>query len=243
MLTGLYSAASGLQAAERIHDVIAENLAHLNVPGYRGQSIATQTFEQAMQGALERPSPEGHGAVVAQIATDFTPGATAQTGRPLDVSISGDGFFEVAGPNGPLYTRNGVFQVNQDRQIVTSDGLVVQGTTGPITLADNATTEDINISRDGNVSVNGQTLDQLRLVSFADKRQLTRVGTTLFSAPPAQAPQPADVTVMQGVRELSNVSAVGEMVRMIWGTRHYEAAQKAMSTLDEAISKTTNPQD
>ena len=125
MLVGLYSAATGLQAAERMHDVIAENLANVSVPGYRGHILAQQTFEQAMQGALDEPSPEGHGTMVVDVATDFTPGPTAHTERSLDLAIAGEGFFEVAGPDGPLYTRNGVFYLNQEGQLTNSEGMAV----------------------------------------------------------------------------------------------------------------------
>lgn len=242
MLVGFYSAATGMRASEQLHDVIAENLANVSVPGYRGQVLTHQTFEQAMQGALESPSPEGHGSLVSQVSSDFTPGPTAHTGRTLDVAIGGDGFFEVAGPDGPLYTRNGVFYLNQQGQLVNSDGMLLQGEGGPITVPGNVSTEQIHIAQDGSLSANGAVFGKLRVVRFADPNQLERKGNTLFSAPPGVAGEPAEASIMQGVRELSNVSAVGEMVRMIWASRHYEAAQRAMKTLDQAIGQVTDPQ-
>jgi flagellar basal body rod protein FlgG len=241
MLAGLYSAATGLEAAEQLHEVVSENLAHVSVPGYRAQLVSCQTFEQLMASAMEDPSPEGHGTLIAEFATDFTPGPTAHTGHALDVALGGDGFFELAGPDGPLFTRNGVFYVNSDQQLTNSEGLLVQGTSGPITLPDNVSTTEIHIASDGSVSAGAVAIGQLRTVRFADNSQLVRAGTTLFSAPPGMAAEAAEVPVMQGTRELSNVSAVSEMVRMIVGTRHYEAAQKALSTLDQSLGEITDP--
>jgi flagellar basal-body rod protein FlgF len=241
MLAGFYSMATGMRASEQLHDVIAENLANVSVPGYRGQVLTHETFEEAMQGALDSPSPEGHGTLVSQISSDFTPGPTAHTGRTLDVAIGGGGFFEVAGPEGPLYTRNGVFFLNQQSQLVNSDGMPLQGEGGPITVPGNLSTERIHIAQDGSVSGDGAVFGKLRVVQFDDPNQLERKGNTLFAAPPGVNGVPSEASIMQGVREMSNVSAVGEMVRMIWASRHYEAAQRAMKTLDQAIGQVTDP--
>ncbi len=242
MLVGFYSAATGMQAAERMHDVIAENLAHASVPGYRAQVLSQQTFEQAMQGAIEAPSAVGHGTMASELGTNFSPGPTAETGRSLDVAIGGDGFFEVAGPEGPLYTRNGVFYLNEDGQLITSEGMLVQGENGPISIPANVSAEQIHIAQDGSVSAKQAQFGKLRVATFGDNTQLIRRGTTLFSAPAGTSTPSTSPMILQGARELSNVSAVSEMVRMIWGTRHYEAAQKALSTMDQAIGQVTNPQ-
>ena len=69
MLVGLYSAATGLHTAERMHEVIAENLAHVSVPGYRASVLNVETFEQAFQNQLTEPSPEGHGSATAGLTT------------------------------------------------------------------------------------------------------------------------------------------------------------------------------
>jgi flagellar basal body rod protein FlgG len=242
MLTGLYSAATGLNAAERIHELIAENLAHVSVPGYRGQSLALHTFEEAMQGTLPTPSPEGHGSWPGEMRTDFSTGPIQRTGRNLDVALGGDAFFEINTPDGPRYTRNGVFFVDNDGQIVNTEGYAAAGTNGPLVLPPNTTGEQVAIGTDGTVSAQGQTIGQLRIVRFSDNQQLIRAGTTLFAAPAGMQPEEANVVVMQGARELANVSAVTEMVRLIVATRHYEAAQKALTTLDQALGQRTNPQ-
>jgi flagellar basal body rod protein FlgG len=175
------------------------------------------------------------------LTTDFTPGPTAQTGRSLDVALGGEGFFEVSGPEGPLYTRNGAFFLNAQRQLTNSDGMLIQGEGGPLAIPEDASAEAIHIAQDGTVSVNNAAVGKLKITNFANPAQLERKGNTLFAAPPGVVGTPANVMVMQGAREMSNVSAVGEMVRMIWASRHYEAAQRALRTLDQAIGQVTDP--
>ena len=239
MLTGLYSSATGLNASERIHEVVSENLAHVGVPGYRANRVSFHTFEGA---AGTASSPEGYGVLEEQLATDFSPGAVAHTGRSLDVAISGEGFFVTQGPEGPMYTRNGVFFVGEEGRLVNSTGMAIEGQGGPITIPPEITPDEINFGKDGSVNARGSEFGKLRVVEFDNKQDLVRAGTTLFTAPAGVTPRDKEPFVLQGSRELSNVSAVEELVRMIVGTRHYEAAQRALTALDEAIGNNTNPQ-
>src|SRR3546814_9674283 len=85
------------------------------------------------------------------LVRNLTEGQMTSTENPLDVALSGDGYFEVETPVGPRYPRNGVFQLNADRQLVTSTGLPVLGEGGtPITLPPNSA--DVTITRDGTIS-------------------------------------------------------------------------------------------
>ena len=113
---------------------------------------------------------------------DFSQGHFDQTKRPLDLALHGDGFFTVQGPDGPLYTRNGSFYVDANRQLVTIDNLPVMGPAGPIVLPQQVNSENIDVSRDGRLSSNGQEFGQLELVKFQDNSVLTPAGSSLFSA-------------------------------------------------------------
>jgi flagellar basal body rod protein FlgG len=243
MLSGLYSAASAVDAAEAQHRVIAENLANASVPGYRRKLAAMETFESALQQAGADPSATPmQGTRVYDVANDFTPGPVQRTGNPLDVAIRGDGFFAVNGPGGTLYTRNGTFQIDDQGRLTTSDGLPVAGDGGPLTLPAEATPARVYVSPAGGVYVDDTQVGSLKLVTFADNSRLEQAGTTLFRAGPGTSPLDVEVAVEQGVRELANVSAVDELVRMIVGMRHLEASQRAMLRLDEALGQTTDPQ-
>jgi flagellar basal-body rod protein FlgF len=238
VIRGIYSAATALSVAAQTQDVIAHNLAHLNVPGYRHRGVAFATFDPALSPPVPANTPTG-----TRVATDFhdfQPGALQMTGAPLDLALTGDGFFVLQGPDGPVYTRDGVFERNAQGQLQNKSGLPVLGANGPITVP--ATATDVTISEDGTVRAGGQQLGQLQQVRFADPRQLERVGTTLFRAPPGAQQGPGTGTMLQGYRESSNVQAAGEMVAMIRGTRYFEAAQRALRTLSDAIQLNTRAQ-
>lgn len=237
MLRGIYSAATALDVAAQTQDVIAQNLAHLNVPGYRHRGVAFATFDPSPSPGT--PADSLAGTQIARDFHDFQPGALQMTGAPLDFALTGDGFFVLQGPNGPVYTRDGVFERGAQGQLQNKGGLPVMGANGPITLPANAT--DVTVSGDGTVRAGGQEVGRLQLARFARPNELQRVGTTLFSAPAGVAQEPASATVLQGYRESSNVQAASEMVAMIRGARYFEAAQRALRALSDAVQLSTRP--
>jgi flagellar basal body rod protein FlgG len=151
------------------------------------------------------------------------------------VALNGDGFFRLQGPQGDLYTRDGSFQIQPDGQLVTSDGLPVLGTGGPISLPVEVSQNLIRIGTDGQILADGQVAGNLDIVSFEDNKQLTQTGPTRFRADPSAVSRPSDSMVQQGYLEMSNTSAVTEMISMIIGMRHFEAAQQSLRSISEAI--------
>jgi flagellar basal-body rod protein FlgF len=241
MLSGLYSAATGMNSAAAQHEVIARNLAHANVPGFRRSVVVSQTFESAMEEARQAHIlRESWGVADAAIQTDFGAGALQYTESPLDLAIQGDGFFEVAGPDGPLYTRSGTFHRNEAGELVTAEGLALQGNGGPVVIPPEISNTEISIGRDGTVSARGQQFGQINLTRFADPLALQQAGATLFSADGTFGEQ-AEGQIIQGARELSNVSAVEELIAMIAGLRHYEASQRALRSISDAVAQNTRP--
>ncbi len=240
MIQGLYSAASSLSAAAQQQDVVAHNLAHATVPGYRGRGLAFSTFDP------EGPTDSGssttplRGTEVSREYTLFRPGDYQQTDNPLDLAVRGDGFFALEGPSGTVYTRNGCFELNGEGQIQSKSGLLVSGSGGPITIPPG--TAKINIAQDGSVSADGTQVGQLSVVAFQDSTQLRRVGPTLFDAPPGTGSPSLQAGVLQGYREGSNVGVIQEMVNLIAGSRYYESTAKALKTLSETLQQRTQPQ-
>jgi flagellar basal-body rod protein FlgF len=239
MLTGIYSAASALRAAEFNQDVVATNLAHMNVPGFRKSMMTVRSFDEEL--AAQAGSP-GYGQTVEGLAVDFSIGPMENTGRSLDVAIDGEGFFVVQGQSESLYTRNGSFQVGEGGSLTTAGGLPVLGQDGPLSLPPDVSAEQIRISRDGTVSVGETQIGKLELVRFENQGGLTPAGTTLFSADATTVSSDVGVFVRQGVREQSNVSPVDELVEMIVAMRYHEAAQRTLKSIDNAIQQQTNPQ-
>ena len=131
MVPGLYSAATALNAASQNQDAIAGNLANVSVPGYRRQGLAFQsvadTLDRAgMGGAL--------GTQVSKPFTVFKSGPLQHTGNRLDLAVKGDGFFVLQGPDGPLYTRAGVFSMNARGELVSASGYPVASSNGTIVI-------------------------------------------------------------------------------------------------------------
>jgi flagellar basal body rod protein FlgG len=236
MFRGVYSAATGMVTASQSQEVTAHNVAHGTVPGYRQFGVVHETFEDALR-ASEGGAGPMLGARVAQQFTDFRPGPLQMTGAPLDLALNGDGFFAVQGPDGPLYTRDGVVQRAADGRLVSTGGYPILGTRGPITISPQAS--KIVFAQDGSVIVDGIPQDQLRVVRFRDPTQLRPAGTALFQAPPEAGEQPSQAAVQQGYREGSNVAFASAMVTMISDLRHFEASQRALRTISDSVALVT----
>lgn len=240
MIRGLYTAASGLQVASEQQEVTASNLANTATPGYRQRGVVFESFDRVL-GRAEGPTGDLTGAHSVGAFHDFRAGPLVQTNLPYDLALQEpDQFFTVAGPNGPLYTRNGTFRLAQDGRLVSQAGYPLVGEEGPITIPPDAV--QVNIATDGTVTADGNPAGRIRPARFADLRQLTAAGPTLYSPPPEMRPQQAEGQILRGYREGSNVQPADAMVQMIIGARYYDAAQRTLRTISESVQLNTRPQ-
>jgi flagellar basal-body rod protein FlgG len=256
MIPSLWISKTGLDAQQTQMDVVANNLANVNVNGFKR---ARAVFEDLLYQTLRQPGapssdqtqvPSGLqiGTGVKAVATEriFTQGNLQQTGNSKDVAIQGNGFFQIQMPDGTLaFTRDGSFQVDSQGQMVTSSGYPVQPA---ITIPADA--QSITIARDGTVSVvqPGSSapvqVGQLQLATFINPAGLQSMGENLFSetaasgTPNANTPGTNGAGVLsQGFVETSNVNVVEEMVNMIQTQRAYEINSKAITTSDQMLQK------
>jgi flagellar basal-body rod protein FlgF/flagellar basal-body rod protein FlgG len=165
---------------------------------------------------------------------DLTQGALQKTGNDLDLAIEGSGFFQVQTSRGPMYTRNGSFQVSAQGQLITSAGDAVIGDQGIITMLPGP----VAISADGTISSNGAVAGKLKLVQFPAGTAITSAGNNYYSAPPNTATAATDSLVQQGVLESSNVNPVSSMVELISAQRSAEMMQRALSMFSSEMDKT-----
>ena len=265
MWRGLYTAASGMITEMKRTDTLANNLANANTAGVKRDEAINREFEPMLirrinDGTdrgnvttfknfhvgddLPRVGTLGLGSYIDEIATDHSQGGFQTTGNPLDLGISGDGYFAVDTPQGVRYTRNGSFFRSRTGEIQTVNGQRVRGRNGQgITIPRNAV--QLNVSPEGEVSamVEGQrqVLGQLALVSFGpDPRAVLKQGESLYYPQEGAQPQPARGTIEQGVLEVSNTNVVSEMVSLINNHRVYEAGSKAVTTQDTMLDKAVN---
>ena len=241
MLRGIYNAAYAMEMATRNHEIVAENIVNATTPGYRRQGLLYEASVAAVQPSTSADAARSSGVPGgASSYLHLEPGPLQQTNNPLDMAIDGAAFFVVQGPNGPLYTRNGSFELGPTGDLHTrGGGYAVNGQGGALTVPPEAGA--IAVDADGTVTANGAQIGRLQLATFANPQSLRRVGPTLFEGDAPETPQLNSVRVEQGYREGSNVQPVQEMVSMMLGMRFYEAAGKAMQALSDAIAQNTRP--
>ncbi len=220
-------------------NVIAHNLANVTTVGYKRRY---NTFSKALmaQGAGTGEMPPADGSPAP--AFDFSQGAIQPTGRPLDIALGGKGFFVIETPEGPLYTRNGMFSLDKDMRIVDMSERVVASDSGPIVVPSDVGLSQVNVSDDGSVSAAGLLIGKFKVVDFGeDEKQLVPVGDCCFQAPEDIRPKDAEgVVVKQGCQESSNVEMVEEMVDMIMVSRLYEANMQFVSVKRDAGKSLTS---
>jgi flagellar basal-body rod protein FlgF len=210
-------------------DIITQNLANVSTTGYKRRctnfsaALAAQTGD-GIDAAGTKPIVGGD--------IDFSQGRMIQTGQPLDVALNGKGFFVIETRDGPLYTRHGIFQVNQNGQVVDAQGRLAAGDGGPLVVPAEVDVSDVQIGTDGRLFARGAQIGQFRIVDFPGKTdQLVPAGLGCYQAPKDLTPAGAEtVMVKQGYQEGSNVQMVEELVNMIMVSRIYEANAKLVNT-------------
>ncbi len=262
MWRGLYTGAAGMITQEKRTAVIANNLANVNTTGYKRDRALDEEFRPLLirrindnvpihvtdfKGfSLHRRPPVvgtlGLGAYTSEIAVDHAPGAFMATGNPLDLGISGNGFFVIDTPQGLRYTRNGNFYRTPNGDLVTSDGQAVLSREGrPINIPEDAKT--IIVTPEGDIFADGAQIATLGFVEFGeaeDRRAVLKQGGSLFYPQEGAEPRQATGTIEQGVLERSNANVVSEMVDLIDNYRIYEANSKAVTTQDTMLDHAVN---
>ncbi len=254
MIRSLYTAATGMIAQQTQIDTTTNNISNVNTIGYKKQraefaDLMYQTMEYAgtsTSGTSVSPTgiEVGLGVRPTAIAKMFTQGNFKETGNPLDMAITGNGFFQIQLPDGTTaYTRNGSFKLDNNGNIVNSDGYKLLP---EIVIPEDAT--QISIGVDGIISVlqAGSTamteVGQIELTNFINPAGLHSLGdNNLINT--ASSGDPINSTpglnglgqTRQQFVEMSNVQLVEEMTDLITGQRAYEANSKAIVTSDEML--------
>ena len=258
-MRALRIAATGMSAQQLNVEVISNNIANMNTIGFKKQRAE---FQDLLYQNVERMGAQssstgtvvptgiqvGSGVKTGSVYRITEQGTLTQTGNKLDLAIDGKGFFPVLTPAGDTaYTRAGNFSVNDQGQVVTHDGYLVQP---QIAIPQNAT--DITISKSGQVQatipgqVAPQIVGQLQLATFFNEGGLEAVGDNLFlesgASGAAQLGQPGNPgfgQLQQGYTEAANVDAVSEVTALIVAQRAYEMNSKVITAADQMLSTTS----
>lgn len=237
----LYSVVDGATNDLVRQDIISNNLANLNTPGFKGDLYQAQVMYLTGQNGNILPNAQTY-IVEMPSSVDTTPGAIKTTGRPLDVAINGNGYFAVQSPDGTeSYTRGGSFQIDANGMLITPSGRFVLGDGGPITIPP---AKSIAIGSDGTISIvplegdvkSLAVIDRLRTVTI-DPNNATRGSDGLVRLSQGIATPNDTIQVVGGALEDSNVNAIDQMVQMISASRDFDAQMKIMSTVNEDAQK------
>ena len=256
MIDALHISESGLQATQQWIDSLSNNVANMNTAGYKKSVVSFRDLvsspiaENGGTGSSQAVSSQhGMGTAVVSSNVDFSAGSMRVTGRPLDLAISGEGFFEVVLDDGSFaYSRLGNLQVNTDGYITTTDGFV---------LSDNIQLppgiSDLTINENGNVVARfddeGETLDlgQIQIASIANPNDLTSIGASLYKVSDDQVDVVMEVpgqngvgNLVQGALEMSNVTLVDEMTSLVLAQRAYQLNARIIQTADQILETINN---
>jgi flagellar basal-body rod protein FlgF len=224
----IYLAMSGAKATMQRQEVVSHNLANASTVGFRAELAAFRAVPVVGEGASTRVY-----ALESTPGYNPAPGPVQSTGRALDVAMKGNAWLAVQGLDGTeAYTRAGSLDVNTEGLLTTSNGLMVMGDGGPITVPPNS---EVSVGADGTISAKSgnqrpQVVGRLKLVT--PEAPLTRGTDGLFRA---GEDLPADPTarVAGGALEGSNVSAIESMVSMISAARQFEQQMKMLKSAEE----------
>jgi len=250
----MHVAKTGLNSQQIKMQVIANNLANVNTSGFKADRTNFESLlYQILRGAGENTSENtsltsglavGTGTRLLNTSKIYTQGSLVNTGNSLDMSIEGDGFFQILLPDGRVgYTRSGAFSRNAEGTVVTASGYPLQP---EITIPAEALS--INIAADGIVTVqmpgevDAQEMGQITLADFPNRQGLQPNGENMLLETPASGaaiianPFAEGMgRLVQGSIESSNVNVVQELVDMIETQRAYEVSSKTITSVDEMM--------
>jgi flagellar basal-body rod protein FlgG len=228
MIKGIYTAARALDTRMRNLDIVANNLANINTAGYKREIPFSEMMDEA-----------GHTQIIQ--SSDFRPGELSKTSNPLDLAVSGNGFFVVQNENGLEMTRNGKFSISNDGYLVNQQGYKVMGKSGAVNLNKLELNKDkeLTVSNTGEIKVGDQIVDNLLIVKPEDPQESERtsgqnftVGTNGFSLA-----NQGEYQIRQGYIEESNVNPIKEMQDMIVLNSEYDSAHKIINYLDKSLDE------
>lgn len=240
MFQGYYDLASNMITQNRNMNVISNNMANVSTPGYKSDKLMESTFREEMIYRYDQQGKTQVGEVsrmnvADERVTNYAEGGLRETGRALDVGLQGNGFFAIQTNNGVVYTRDGSFNLDNERYLVLQGVGRVQGADGaPIQLP----TDEVSIDKQGNItSEDGyQRYGTLRVVDFADYDQLTKITGGVFRAT-GQPQAAAGAEVNQHFTEDSNADMAEEMTRMMSGQRVLQGSAQILRIYDQLIGK------
>ncbi|NHN83989.1 flagellar basal-body rod protein FlgF [Acetobacter musti] len=223
-----YIALSRMDTQMRAMSVLANNLSNADTPGYKASHVLFSDYLVKQKGS--QATGEADEAFNQDRATyrDFGQGTLQQTGNPLDIAITGEGFFSVMTAQGVRLTRNGRFQRLADGRITDDAGNVLLDRTGqPVQLRPQDRT--ISLASDGTLSTENGVAAEIGLVTVDNPYTLVGEGNQIFR-PTTQTRQLDNKELRQGMLEGSNVNSMTETTNLIQLQRDFEVVSNLVES-------------
>lgn len=248
MIDALYISATGLRAQQEQIDVISNNVANMQTPGFKRGRVNFAEIAALSTGNVG-VADHGGGTQVLSTSTLFGAGELRPTQNPLDLAIEGEGFFELEDAHGGrVYTRAGQFRVDQEGYLVSVNGMrLAQG----LQIAPDAL--DVRIGRDGEITARlggdpeRSVIGQLELAAFGASDALDSIGQNVFAANEASGEpgigRPGDAgfgQLQQGYLEMANVDLVDEMTNLVMAQRAYQLNARVLQAADQLLETINN---
>ena len=236
----LYVSMSGAKQTMLAMAANSHNLANVNTTGYKADFSAFRSMPVFGEGLPSRVY-----AMAERPGVDLASGMINSTGRELDMAIKGDGWIAVQASDGTeAYTREGNLQVSENGLLTTGTGHLVLGNSGPIAIPP---AQKIEIAADGTISIHplGQApnalavVDRIKLVKPEHNKMEKDTDSLMHLKNGGVADPDATVLLVSGALESSNVNPVEALVTMISLSRQFELQMKAMKTVGDNESSSS----
>lgn len=251
MATGFFTVASGMMMQQRTLNVIANNMANANTPGFKAERVVSTTFQQELlmrqQGYNRTFIGSGDAVkVVEDVPTQFDESFVKTTGRPFDLAIQGEGFFTVKDAEGKQYlTRNGQFDIDADGYLILPGVGRVQGSRGDLKIEGS----NFTVNSEGAVyNTKGRLLGSLQIIAASPEAGLEKFPNGLFQVPGGEGEpgetaglfEVASPKIGQGLLEASNTNYNREIALLMETQRTFQSCSKALMMIDEIEQRAAN---
>jgi flagellar basal-body rod protein FlgG len=252
VIDAIQISAGALRAQQQQLDVISNNLANVQTPGFKRARVAFSALSAApVEAGAERADAEhvGHGAALHWLQMVNEQGPLRGTDRQFDLAVDGPGFFELEDSSGRIrYTRVGQFMVDADGFLATREGSRL---TPEIAIPRDA--ERIELQASGELfayfadRLEPESIGSLGLVNFASPERLQPADHNTYTANEAAGAAsyglPGDAgfgQLVQGALEQSNVDLAEEMSNLVLAQRAYQLNARVLQASDQILETISN---
>ena len=234
MQSGLYVGLSAQIALERRLETIANNVANVGTGGFRADAVKFEAvLSRSSSGTVAFASP-GKNYISRHMGT------VSKTDNPLDVAVAGDGWFAFQTAQGIVYTRDGRMQMTAEGELRTISGYPILDP-GGATLSLDPTGSEPWVGADGTITQDGRPVGSIGLFQIPREAKLSRFENSgvIPDQPAVAVIDDANVRVLQGHTEGSNVNPILELTKLINVSRTFQQAtallDKSEGSLEKAI--------